>query len=182
MQMNHDDEHSLHVHYSPTKDYSLGYMGEYWRDEDVQLHSAKVNYLVKRWNAPAAQGNLYLTGGLGAAIQNVGSFDKKTEELAYGGFMADWENRRYFTSYEAHGIYAGDIDQSFHQKARVGIAPYIGDYGDLHTWLMLQLDHEPEDTDNFKITPLVRFFYDVTLMEIGANEDGDVLFHFIHRF
>lgn len=182
MQKNHEDESSLHTHYSPTKDYSIGYFGEYWSDEDVQMHSVKLNYLAKRWNAKASQGNLYFTGGVGTAISNNGHFNRETEALTYGGLMADWEDRRYFVSYANKAIYAGDIDQSFHQKARVGIAPYIGDYGDIHTWLMLQVDHHPEEKDNFKVTPLVRFFYDVNLLEVGVNEDGDVLAHFIYRF
>jgi hypothetical protein len=182
MQENHNDEHSLHVHYSPTKDYSVGYFGEYWKDDDVQLHSAKVNYLLKRWNGKASQGNLYLTGGVGAAIINQKNLDSYVEELAYTGLMADWENRRYFVSYGNEYIHAGDSISEFRQNGRVGIAPYIGDYGDVHTWLMLQVDHNPEDEDNFKVTPLVRFFYDVTLVELGMNEDGDAMVHFVHRF
>ncbi len=182
MQKNHDQEHSLHVHYSPTKDYSIGYMGEYWDDEDVQLHSAKVNYLLNRWNGKASQGNIYLTAGAGIAITNENGYDSNTEELAYTGLMADWENRRYFVSYENELIHAGDSISEFRQNGRVGIAPYIGDYGDLHTWLMLQVDHKPEDKDNFTFTPLVRFFYDVSMVEIGLNEDGDGMLHFIHRF
>ena len=68
------------------------------------------------------------------------------------------------------------------QSARVGIAPYIGDYGDLHTWLMLQVDHVPESDEQITVTPLVRLFKDVHLLEAGMSNQGDVLFNYILRF
>ena len=75
-----------------------------------------------------------------------------------------------------------DIDRFFLQSARLGIAPYIGDYGDLHTWLMVELWHIPDNDDQFTLTPLVRFFKDVHLVEVGISTDGDLLFNWIIRF
>ena len=34
MQMSDVDAHSIHIHYSPTAKYSVGYKSEYWRDEE----------------------------------------------------------------------------------------------------------------------------------------------------
>ncbi len=182
MQMNDMDAHSFHLHYSPTAKHSLGYKAQYWRDEDWQFHGLQWNYLVKRWNAPASQANFYLKSGAGLAYSDYQSFDSKTEPAAFTGIALDWEDRRYFTSYENHLLYAGDIEKHFIQKARVGIAPYIGDYGDLHSWLMLQLDHNPTAEDEWVLTPLVRLFKDEYLAEAGISNDGDVLFNWIIRF
>jgi biopolymer transport protein ExbD len=182
MQKNDMDKNSLHVHYSPTAKYSVGYKTEYWRDKEWQLHSVQLNYLAKRWNQPNSQANVYLKAGAGVAYSDLDTFHSKTEPAAFSGIAFDWENRRYFTSYENRVYYAGDIEKFFMQKARVGIAPYIGDYGDVHTWLMLQVDHNPSKQDNFTVTPLIRVFKGEYLAEAGVSNNRDVLLNWIIRF
>ena len=78
--------------------------------------------------------------------------------------------------------YADGIDDFYTQSARVGVAPYIGNYGDLHTWLMLQIEHSPESEDHYTVTPMVRLFKDVHLFEAGMNTRGEVLFNYIFRY
>ena len=184
MTKNDADSNSLHLHYSPTSKYSVGYRSEYWDggDYDYWLHSLAVNHLLKRWNMPAAQGNVYLKSGLGFAYSDDGEFDDEYEPLGYSGLAADWEDRRYFVSHEFRLIYADEIDESFHQTGRLGIAPYIGDYGDIHTWLMVEFSHHPGGTDSFSVTPLIRFFKDVYLLEVGVSDRGDAMVNAIIRF
>ena len=182
MQMNDMDANNLHAHYSPTAKYSIGYKAEYWREKDWQFHGAQLNYLAKRWNKPKSQANFYLKSGAGIAYSDYKSFDKKTESAAFTGIALEWEDRRWFTSYENRAYYAGDINKFFTQKARIGIAPYIGDYGDIHTWLMLQVDHNPKAEDKIIITPLLRIFKGEYLTETGINSNGDVLFNWVVRF
>ncbi|MEK6747309.1 MAG: hypothetical protein AABY33_09815 [Pseudomonadota bacterium] len=182
MQMNDSNMHSLEIDYSPTANYSVGYVAEYWRENDWQLHAVSLNNLIKRWNLPKSQANIYLKSAAGVAYSDFGELDGKIEPAAFTGISADWEDRQFFTMYENHLVYAGDINKSFMQKARVGIAPYIGDYGDLHTWLMLQVEHNPKKADHFTVTPLVRLFKGETLVEAGVSEDGDVLFNFTMIF
>ncbi len=178
MQKNDMDRNSFHIHYSPSAKYSIGYKGEYWRDEKWQFHGVQLNHLVKRWNAPASQANFYIKSAIGI----VHSEETDTDLGVFTGVALDWENRRLFTSYENRLNEAGEIDRFFTQKARVGVAPYIGDYGDLHTWLMLQIDHNPERDDPIKLTPLVRIFKNEYLTEIGVSEDGNALVNLIIRF
>lgn len=183
MQMNDMASHSLHLHYSPSAKYSVGYLAEYWRKEDWQFHGVQVNNLLKRWNMPQAQANLYLKSGLGVAYSDHGNFDGATEPAGFAGIAADWENRRWFTSYENRYVEAGEIDHFFMQKARVGVAPYIGDYGDLHTWMMLQIDHMPtQDGEEVTVTPMLRFFKDVYMAEVGISHRGDVMANWVVRF
>ncbi len=177
MQMNDADAHSLHVHYSPTAKYSVGYKGEYWRKDDWQFHGLQLNYLAKRWNQKASQANIYVKTAAGLSIDS----DGNTAPAAYTGIAADWESRRFFTSY-ANRITTSGEESFFMQKARVGIAPYIGDYGDLHTWLMFQVDHQPEQQNHFRYTPMVRLFKGPTLAEFGISTDGDVLANLVIRF
>lgn len=182
MQMNDADVHNLHIHYSPTARYSIGYKAEYWRKEDWQFHGVQLNYLVKRWNQPTSQANIYLKSAAGAAYSDYQSFEGKAEPAVFTGMALDWEDRRFFTSYENSVHYAGKIEKFFMQKARAGVAPYIGDYGDLHTWLMLQVDHNPKADDEITVTPLVRLFKGEYLAEAGVRSDGGVLFNVIVRF
>jgi hypothetical protein len=182
MQNNNQDMHSLLLHYSPTADYSIGYLAEYWREAQWQFHGVQVNYLAKRWNEAHSQANFYIKSGVGVAYSDYGAFSGHTQAAAFTGLALDWENRRYFTSYENRLYYAGDIDKFFMQQARVGIAPYIGDYGDWHSWIMLQVDHNPSRDDQVILTPLVRVFKNEYLAEFGVSDRGDVLFNWIARF
>lgn len=182
MIMSNADRYSLHLHYSPTAKYSLGYKLEYWRGDDYVINAFQINHLLKRWNRPDSQANLYLKSGIGIAYSDHNDFEGETNLAAFTGLAADWENQRFFVSYENRYTEAGDIDNFYMQSARVGLAPYIGDYGDLHTWFMLEADHKPEGEDTFTLTPMVRFFKGVHLVEAGISDHGDVLFNWIIRY
>ena len=181
MLMNDGAKNSVHAHYSPTARTSLGYRFEYRRDQALTLNAVQVNHLLKRWNKPDSQANLYLKSGLGAAYGHAGEFDGKTDAAGFIGFAVDWEDRRYFVAYENRYTEAGELDGFFRQSAQVGWAPYQGDYGALHTWFMLRVDHLPGAQDNFAVTPLVRLFKGVHLLEAGASQRGEVLFNYIFR-
>src|SRR5690606_33676327 len=120
--------------------------------------------------------------GAGAAYSDKAPLDRDWRPAAFAGLAADWEDRRFFVSYENRMLWAQDIHDGFRQTARIGIAPYIGDYGDLHTWLMLQAQHAPEGEHDFTVTPLVRFFKGDHLVEAGVSNHGDVLFNWTIRF
>lgn len=182
MLMNDGDKNTAHIHYSPTAKTSVGYKFEYWRDRDFTLNAVQMNNLLKRWNKKDSQANLYLKSGFGVANAYDGENDGETSAAGFTGIAADWEDRRYFVSYQNRYTEAGEIDDFYQQSARVGYAPYEGDYGDLHTWLMLQIDHMPEADNNFTVTPLVRFFKDVHLLEAGMNNRGEILFNYVFRY
>lgn len=182
MLMNDGDKNSAHVHYSPTAKTSVGYKFEDWRDKELTINAVQMNNLLKRWNKKDSQANLYLKSGVGVAYSDAGDFDGEIAPAGFTGIAADWENRRFFTSYENRFTEAGKIDDFYQQSGRVGWAPYEGDYGDLHTWLILQVDHSPESKDHFTVTPLVRFFKNVHLLEAGMNNRGEVLFNYVFRY
>ncbi len=182
MLINDGDKNTAHLHYSPTVKTSIGYKFEYWRNKDFTLNAVQMNNLLKRWNKKHSQANLYLKSGLGVADGNNSIGQSETELGGFTGISADWENRRFFTSYENRYTEAGDIDDFYQQSARIGWAPYEGDYGDTHTWLMLQVEHSPEADKNFTVTPLVRVFKGVHLLEAGMNTRGEVLFNYVFRY
>ena len=182
MQMNDFNRNSIHLHISPSINYSLGYRGEYWRKKEWQFHGIQLNHLLKRLNNPKSQANFYLKNGLGSAVSNFREFNNRTELNFFSGVSFDWEDRQFFTSYENRINYNNSIDKFFMQKARFGFAPYIGEYGDLHTWLMFQIEHMPRSADNIIYTPILRTFKGDFLAEIGLNSNKKFLFNFIKRF
>ncbi len=182
MQMNNLNTHSFHLHYSPSITYSLGYKGEYWREKEWQFHGIQLNYLVKRFNTSKSQSNFYLKNGVGFAFSDFGNHEAKAESNIFSGISLDWENRQYFTSYENKFNYNNSIDKFFLQKTRIGYAPYVGEYGDLHTWIMLQVQHMPNNKNIFVYTPMLRMFKGDYLAEVGLSNTRDFMFNVIRRF
>lgn len=179
MQRNNGDRSLAHIHYSPTAFDSIGlYVEQNWA-EDVTFTGLQYNRLLKRWNGEGSQANLYAKVGAGQADPFGAG---KAELSGFAGFAADWETRRWFASYEMRATdYAGN--KSLRHSGRAGVAPYIGDFGDLHTWLMVQVDHHPEGETPVTTTPLVRFFKGVQMVELGYTvEEKEFLFNWIVRF
>ena len=172
-------KNSLHLHYSPTYKYSIGYKMEYFRRNETFLNGLQLNNLLKRWNLRGSQGNLYLKTSIGTANKS-----KEDELYGFAGIAGDFETRKYFISYENRYYKSdGDIISQFQQNARIGIAPYIANYGNIHSWLMLQISHNPKfKKDKIITTPLVRFFKGVNLLEFGVSSNKRFLFNFITRF
>jgi hypothetical protein len=179
MQQNNFIKNSVHLHYSPTYKYSIGYKGEYFKKEQISLNSLQLNNLVKRWNMPAAQANIYLKS-------NIGNANKSNQNQLYSsiGIAGDFETRKYFIAYKNKYYKTnGHILSSFQQKITIGVAPYVANYGKLHSWLMLQVDHQPViEGDELIITPLIRAFKGMHLAELGVSSNKNILFNFIVRF
>lgn len=173
MSSNDQFENDASIVYSPTATTGFGAFLDHYRDTDGELAGLEFNWLAKRWNNPDSQANVYFLSGLGV------SNDNGDERLGgFGGLEADWESRRYYVSYENRYTDAGkEVRQEFQQKGRVGIAPYIAESGSLHSWLMLQVDHFPEDKDPWTVTPLVRVFKGDYLAEAGVSNNGRFLFN-----
>ena len=182
MQMNDFNRHSIHLHLSPSVKYSLGYRGEYWRKKEWQFHGTQLNYLIKRFNTPKSQANFYLKSGAGFAMSDYKSHNNKLEPNLFSGVSIDWENRKYYISYLNRINYNSSINSFFLQKARIGFAPYVGDYGDLHTWLMLQVENMSKTKNKIIYTPMLRMFKGDYLAEAGLTNYKEFMFNFIKRF
>jgi hypothetical protein len=137
----------------------------------------QINYLVKRWNLPYGQGNIFSMTGAGTALAG-----GKARFTAWTTILADYETRRIFTSYEARFMYAAGMETSLWQRARAGFAPYLANYNDLNTWFMVQVDHHPEKNHATAVTPLVRLFYKTLLVEGGVSTRGTVMFNLVKQF
>jgi len=156
------------VHYTATPKLSLGGRVEWDRNADFMMTAVQPTWLAKRWFGQDFQANVYLTGGLGLAT-GINTNAMGSDTAYFAGVMADWETRRHFLSYEARFLDAGHFGHDFMQAGHVGWAPYEGDTGDLHTWLMLEFDHRPDALESVGVTPMIRFFKNTLLVELGYN-------------
>ena len=173
---------ALWVHYTVNPWLSLGYRGEWDRQRDVVFQGVQATALAKRWYGEYYQANLYGFAGLGAAY-GVDEVETGTRPAAFAGVLADWETRRWFASYKARGFEAGEVVSTFAHAGRLGVAPYVADTGALHTWLMVEIDHRPDNPEPIGVTPLVRLFKGAMLLEAGWSVlDDEPLFTFTYRF
>ena len=179
IQKNDGERSFINGHYSPTAKDSVGiYLERNWT-QDVTYIGLQYNRLLKRWNGPQSQANLY---GKVSAGQADPFGDEGAKLSGFVELAADWETRRWFAEYKVRATdFAGN--ESVHHSARLGVAPYIGDYGDLHTWLMVQVENSPNRDIPISTTPLVRFFKGVQMVEVGyAIERDEWLANWIVRF
>lgn len=179
MQENDETGHTLSIDYTLTPNYAVGLYAkqEEGGSKNMETVGPQLNTLVKRWNLPDGQGNIFNMTGVG-----ISTLDGKTEPSAWTGMLADYETRRVFTSYELRLMDAEHIDSNVWQRARVGFAPYLANYDDLNTFLMVQVDDHPDKNTTFVVTPLVRFFYHTTLAEAGYSSNHHAMFNWILQF
>ena len=163
-------KNSLYYHYSPSYKYSIGIediKDKYFKDDYSYL---RFTYLLNRKNTQISQRNLYFQSGVSS---------KGYDEFFYG-VHGDWETRRLFVGFGIKETEKNmqDFSEQFYQ---VGVAPYLGDYGDLHTWIMLKI--KENSLDNKRSTyPVLKFFKGNSLVEFGYNNKTEWDIHLMYRF
>ena len=170
MAMNNGDRISSHVHYSPKYFYSLGYRFEYWKDKDYVNHFLQGNYLVERFNNIDSQANIYLKTGIGTSTYL--ESDKDYNKSYFISGSADWETQKLYSNYEVRYSDIENIEDFILHSGALGFAPYVGNYGDLHTWVLYAFQYN-EDKNKNKLThgPKLRFFKNTNLILFFILQD-----------
>lgn len=178
MQENDETGHTLSLDYTIDPRHAVGlYAKKENGGTEFETIGPQLNTLIKRWNMPDGQANIFNMTGFGDShYHGTNGFS------AWSGILADYETRRIFTSYEIRGMYADHIETSVWQRARVGAAPYLANYDDLNTWFMVQVDHHPAKDNTVVVTPLVRFFYKTTLVEAGYSSNHYLMANWVYQF
>ena len=161
---------SLYYHYSPSYKYSVGI--ENIRDKyfDDNYSNVRFTYLLNRKNTENSQRNLYLQSGISS---------KGFNEYFYG-MHGDWETRRLFVGFGLKETKRKIHDYS-EQYYQIGVAPYLGDYGDLHTWIMIKAK-ENSLQNKWSTYPVLKFFKGNVLVEFGYGEKTEWDVHLMYRF
>ena len=161
---------SLYYHYSPSYKYSVGI--ENLKDKNLRddYSYLRFTYLINRKNSLHSQRNLYFQSGLSS---------KSGNDLFYG-IHGDWETRRWFLGFDTKKV--ENRLKSYNQNhVQIGFAPYLGEYGDIHTWLMLKTK-KTSIKDKRSSYPALKFFKGNTLLEFGYNNKTDWDIHLMYRF
>ena len=161
---------SIYYHFSPTYKYSIGIesVKDNYLNNDYSL--LRATYLINRKNTQYSQRNLYINAGLGI---------NDTSNNFYG-IHGDWETRRWFVGFGFKKLNNKIID--YDQKhLQLGVAPYLGEYGDLHTWLMIKTKKNSLN-DDWYTYPVLKFFKGNVLVEFGYNDETEWDAHFMYRF
>jgi hypothetical protein len=179
MQENDETGHTLSIDYTFDPHFALGLYSKYEINQENEFWMAgpQLNWLLKRWNLTDGQGNVFAMSGAGQARQGT-----RSEPAAWLTLLGDYETRRVYFSYESRFMYARDIEKSVWQRAYAGFAPYLADYEQLNTWLLLRLDHHPAKRDHFVATPVVRFFYKTIWLEAGYSSNNHVMVNWTVQF
>ena len=135
----------------------------------------RLSWLVKRWNETESQANIYVYGGVGAARK--GSFSNPAIE---GAIEADYETRAVYFSSKAQIVAAQDFNTLATYQLRAGFAPYLGESGELHSWLIGQVQYLPFAAEqSLRVGPVLRMFYKNVLWEFGVSTKGSWNFNFM---
>lgn len=178
MQENDETGNTLTVNYTFNPHFALALYAK--RDiggEEFYTIGPQLNALIKRWNLPEGQGNIFAMSGAGVSRQGSNS-----QPAVWAGFLADYETRRVFLSYEPRLTHSGDIETAFWQRAQVGFAPYLANYDHLNTWLVLRFDHHPAKEGHFVVTPMLRFFYKTIWLEAGYSSNNHLMLNWVKQF
>ena len=167
----------LYHSYTPKTAFGLHLMRfEDERDDDL-FAGLQHNWLLKRWNLPDAQANLYLGAAAGIAKQDGDPW----APAGLGFFRADYETRRIYTAFETKLVGSEDVSRGV-TSASVGFAPYKAEFEQLNTWLILQFEHVSGMEDDLAIIPKIRLFKGNYFLELGCSLEGAPQVNFMVHF
>ncbi|MDA7800839.1 hypothetical protein N9A14_04115 [Gammaproteobacteria bacterium] len=162
---------SIYLHYSPTYKYSIGLeraKNKFYKNTENYF---RFTYLVNRKNTDISQRNLYFQSGV--LVDDTDGF--------FYGMHGDWETRRWFSGFgykDTKNTFGQDYTDQYIQ---LGVAPYIGDYGDLHTWIMIKTKKNSL-TNTQSTYPELKFFKGSTLVKFGYSDKTEWDLHLMYRF
>ena len=161
---------TFYYHYSPTYKYSLGL--EAVKDDYFKTDFSyfRLTYLLNRKNTRYSQRNLYFQSGVSSKGLNNN----------FIGVHGDWETRRWFIGFGYKKV-SNDIIEYDDKFLQLGVAPYLGEYGDFHTWVMVK-SKKNDLLESWSTFPVLKFFKGNFLIEFGYNSKTEWDSHVVYRF
>ena len=161
---------TFYYHYSPTYKYSLGL--EAVKDDyfNTDFSYFRLTYLLNRKNTRYSQRNLYFQSGVSSKGLNNN----------FIGEHGDWETRRWFIGFGYKKV-SNDIIEYDDKFLQIGVAPYLGEYGDFHTWVMVK-SKKNDLLESWSTFPVLKFFKGNLLIEFGYNNKTEWDSHVMYRF
>lgn len=141
----------------------------YMRSDDkaVSRTLVEVNYtrLVKRWNLPDAQANVWAFASAGSLTGN----DFAGSRLAVApGLQVDYETTRVYLAATAR-LYRADRVNHDTGSLRAGFSFYEADYDEAQPWLIVEARRSRGLSDKTEVTPMLRVIHNRYFVEFGVN-------------
>ena len=170
------------VNYALTSQDAIGAGGLFMRSDDGtkrrSLVEANYTRLLKRWNQPDAQANIWFFGGLGEIRGN----DFGGSRLAIApGVQVDYETTRVYLSATARLYRAEHLNHDF-ASTRAGFSFYEVDYDEIQPWLIVEARRMRGLSDKTEITPMVRLIHNRYFVELGVNNSRQARANFMYIF
>ena len=170
------------VNHAITPRDAFGAGGIWMRSDDKRItrEFAEVNYtrLVKRWNAPHSQANVWFVGGAGPVR---GNDFTGTRTMLAPGLSVDWETTRLYVSGTARLYRAEGINHDY-AALRAGFSFYEVDYDQTQPWLVVEARRMRGLSDETEITPMLRLIHKSYFVEFGVNQMKQGRFNFMYIF
>jgi hypothetical protein len=150
-------------------------------DDKVKTRElAEVVYtrLLKRWNLPHAQANVWFVGGVGSLGGN--DFTGR-RAMVTPGIQVDYETQRVYASGFARLYRAEGINHDF-ASARLGFSFYETDYDEVQPWFVVEARRMRGLSDRTEITPMLRLVHNRYFVEAGVNNSRQLRANFMYTF
>jgi len=178
----------LTVNYATTPRDAFGVTATYMRSDDKAkrrtLEEFTYTRLLKRWNAPHSQTNLWFFGGVGALQgkdKRAGRDDYFTKTMVTPAIQFDHETARVYFSAAYRFYRASNINHDF-SAVRAGFSFYETDYDETQPWFILEARNMNGLSEKVEITPMIRLIHNSIFIEAGVNNFHKPRFNFMYIF
>lgn len=157
---------------------SLIYMRSDDKTRSRELAEVAYTKLLKRWNLPHAQANVWFIGGLGAVR---GNDFPGTRAMASPGIQVDYETTRLYAMAFTRLYRAEGVNHDY-AAARLGFSFYEVDYDEVQPWFVLEARRMRGLSDMVELTPMLRLIHNRYFVEAGVNNSKQIRFNFMYTF
>jgi hypothetical protein len=148
------------------------------RTKTRELAEVAYTRLVRRWNMPEAQANIWFIGGVGGVR---GNDFAGTRTMATPGFQLDYETTRVYVSALARLYRARGLNHDF-VSARAGFSFYEADYDEVQPWFILEARRMRGLSAGTEVTPMLRLIESRYFVELGISTEKQVRANFMYIF
>ena len=143
-----------------------------------QFTEAIYTRLIRRWNMPESQANIWFIGGVGNITGNDFSGSKT---MASPGIQVDYETTRIYVSATTRLYRAQGLNHDF-ASVRTGFSFYEVDYDQTQPWFILEVRRMRGLTDKTEVTPMLRLIHNRYFVELGVNNASQARMNFMYIF
>ncbi len=170
------------VNYALTARDAVGASALFMRSDDGtktrQFTQATYTRLIRRWNMPESQANIWFIGGIGNITGNDFSGPKT---MASPGMQVDYETTRIYVSATSRLYRAQGLNHDF-ASARAGFSFFEVDYDQTQPWFILEVRRMRGLTDKTEVTPMLRLIHNRYFVELGVNNASQARMNFMYIF